>query len=112
MVAVNYLTSTSPGKTILFGEHFVVYGYSSLIFAINKKLKIRITFEDSYKNKVRIFSDLGFDAEFDNSKITVSNNLPTTLTIVKNLNKMIRYLMITNKDNVQNDNHNQDLTIF
>jgi mevalonate kinase len=90
----------------------VVYGYSSLIFAINKKLKIRITFEDSYKNKVRIFSDLGFDAEFDNSKITVSNNLPTTLTIVKNLNKMIRYLMITNKDNVQNDNHNQDLTIF
>jgi mevalonate kinase len=112
VVTLNNITSTTPGKTILFGEHFVVYGYSSLIFAINKKLRIRITFEDSYKNKVRIFSNLGFDAEIDNSKITVSNDLPTNLTIVKNLNKIIWHLMNTNKDNVHNSNHNQNLTIY
>ena len=39
MVILNSLTATSPGKAILFGEHFVVYGYSSIIFAINKKLR-------------------------------------------------------------------------
>jgi mevalonate kinase len=111
LVTLNNITSTSPGKTILFGEHFVVYGYSSLIFAINKKLKIRITFEDSYKNKIRIFSNLGFDAEIDNSKLTVSNNLSTNLTIVKNLNKIIGHLKNNHKDNIYNNNHNQDLTI-
>ena len=112
MVTLNNILSTSPGKTILFGEHFVIYGYSSIIFAINKKLKIRIDFENSYKNKIRVFSNLGFNAEVDNSKINVSNNSSTTLTIVKNLIKIIRYLMNTNKDNTNNNNDNQDLTIY
>ena len=112
MVSLNTISSTSPGKTILFGEHFVVYGYSSLIFAINKKLKIRITFENSYKNKIRIFSNLGFDAEIDNSKITVSNNLSTNHTIVKNIHKIIGHLMSTNKENIHNNIDNQDLTIY
>lgn len=112
MVSLNNISSTSPGKTILFGEHFVVYGYSSLIFAINKKLKIRITFENSYKNKIRIFSNLGFDAEIDNSKITVSNSLSTNLTIVKNIHKIIGHLMSANKENIHNNNDNQDLTIY
>jgi mevalonate kinase len=112
MVSLNNIASTSPGKTILFGEHFVVYGYSSLIFAINKKLKIRITFENSYKNKIRIFSNLGFDAEIDNSKITVSNSLSTNLTIVKNIHKIIGHLMSANKENIHNNNDNQDLTIY
>ena len=109
---MNNIASTSPGKTILFGEHFVVYGYSSLIFAINKKLKIRITFENSYKNKIRIFSNLGFDAEIDNSKITVSNNLSTNHTIVKNIDKIIGHLMSANKENIHNIIDNQDLTIY
>ena len=71
---MNNISAISPGKTILFGEHFVVYGYSSIIFAINKKLKIRINFENSYKNKIRFFSNLGFNAEVIDSKINVSNN--------------------------------------
>ena len=50
MVVLNSVTATSPGKAILFGEHFVVYGYSSIIFAIDKKFRITMNFENSDKN--------------------------------------------------------------
>ncbi len=117
MVILNSLTATSPGKAILFGEHFVVYGYSSIIFAINKKLGITISFEDSNKkkinckkNKIRIFSNYGFSAEIINSEINLSNNLSSDYTVVKNLKKLIDYLVNDNSDDICNSNRG-DMTI-
>ncbi|MDQ6724276.1 MAG: mevalonate kinase [Thermoproteota archaeon] len=115
MVTFNNVTATSPGKSILFGEHFVVYGYSSIIFAINKKFKIAINFENSDKNsntnsknrnkkKIRIFTNLGFSAEIVNSKINMSNNSSSNFNIVKNLNKILEYLINNNSSDIYNSN--------
>jgi mevalonate kinase len=118
MVILTDVSATSPGKAILFGEHFVVYGYPSIIFAIDKKLRITIKFEDpekrtnNYKNKIRIFSNLGFSAEIFDSEIIMSSRSPSDYSIVKNLNKIMDYLIDKNSNNndIRHYNNN-DITI-
>ncbi len=119
MVVLNNVTATSPGKAILFGEHFVVYGYSSIIFAIDKKFRITMNFKnsdknthDNKKNKIKIFSNLGFSAEIVDSKIKMSNNLSLYFNIVKTLNIIIEYLLNNNSNDIRSGNIGGDLTIF
>jgi mevalonate kinase len=116
MFILNDISATSPGKAILFGEHFVVYGYSSIIFAIDKKLRITINFGNpekstsNNKNKIRIFSNLGFSAEIIDSKIIMSNCSLSNYNIVKNLNKIMNYLIDKNNDDKRYSN-NRNITI-
>jgi mevalonate kinase len=49
--------ASAPGKVILFGEHFVVYGVKAILCAINKR--IRVTAEKSEENKISIKSNIG-----------------------------------------------------
>ncbi len=95
MVVSHKVTSTSPGKAILFGEHFVVYGYSSLIFAIDKRFRVVLEYGDSDRNgsKIRVTSNLGFSAEIVDSKIIMSNNDQSYVDVVNNLHKIISYLL-------------------
>jgi mevalonate kinase len=92
-------SAITPGKAILFGEHFVVYGYSSIIFAIDKKFKVTISLDELNKKefynkkKVKIFSNLGFNAEINDSKINLSHKLPINYDIVNKLDKLIEYLI-------------------
>ena len=116
MVILNDIAATSPGKAILFGEHFVVYGYSSIIFAIDKKLKVTLNFENlekrtNNKKKIRVFSNLGFSAEIIDSKITMLNGSPSNYNVVKNLNKIMDYLIDNNNNDIRNST-NGDITIF
>jgi mevalonate kinase len=117
MVLLNSLTATSPGKAILFGEHFVVYGYSSVIFAINKKLGITISFEDSdkktdsKKNKIKLYSNLGFIAEIVDSEINISNNLSSNYIVAKNIKKIIDHLVDDNSNDISNGNKG-NITIY
>jgi mevalonate kinase len=117
MVILNSLTATSPGKAILFGEHFVVYGYSSIIFAINKKLGISISFEhsdkktDSKKNKIKLYSNLGFIAEIVDSEINISNNLSSNYIVAKNIKKIIDHLVDDNSNDISNGNKG-NITIY
>lgn len=57
-------TASAPGKVILFGEHFIVYGGKAILCSINK----RITVEAQLTNfdKIEINSELG--------AVTVSKN--------------------------------------
>jgi mevalonate kinase len=99
----------TPGKAILFGEHFVIYGYSSIIFAINKKFKVIISLNELNKRefynkkKVKIFTNLGFNAEIIDSNINLSHNLPINYNVVKKLNKIIEYLLSNNFDGIVKD---------
>lgn len=117
MVILNSLTATSPGKAILFGEHFVVYGYSSIIFAINKKLGITISFEDSdkktdsKKNKIKLYSNLGFIAEIADSEINISDNLSSNYIVAKNIKKIIDHLVDDNSNDISNGNKG-NITIY
>lgn len=95
MVVSHKVTSTSPGKAILFGEHFVVYGYSSLIFAIDKRFRVVLEYGGSDRNgcEIKVTSNLGFSAEISDSKIIMSNNAQLYVDVVKNLHKIISYLL-------------------
>jgi mevalonate kinase len=49
--------SSAPGKVILFGEHFVVYGVKAILCAINKR--ITVTAEKIDGGKLSIQSNIG-----------------------------------------------------
>jgi len=49
--------ASAPGKTILFGEHFVVYGVKAILCAINKR--VTVTAEKIPQNKILIKSKIG-----------------------------------------------------
>ncbi|NHI03977.1 Mevalonate kinase [Candidatus Nitrosotalea sp. TS] len=55
-------TASAPGKVILFGEHFVVYGVKAILCAIDKRITATSQFLD--EPKIRIKSELG-NAEID-----------------------------------------------
>jgi mevalonate kinase len=50
-------TASAPGKIILFGEHFVVYGGKAILCAINKR--ITVTAKPIQENKISIKSSIG-----------------------------------------------------
>lgn len=49
--------ASAPGKVILFGEHFVVYGVKAILCAINKR--VTVTAEKIKEEKILIRSDIG-----------------------------------------------------
>jgi len=49
--------ASAPGKIILFGEHFVVYGTKAILCAINKR--VTVTAEKTLDNKILIKSSVG-----------------------------------------------------
>ena len=49
--------ASAPGKIILFGEHFVVYGVKAILCAIDKR--VTVTAEKTSKNQISIKSSVG-----------------------------------------------------
>ncbi len=49
--------ASAPGKVILFGEHFVVYGVKAILCAINKR--VTVTAEKNEEEKISIKSNIG-----------------------------------------------------
>jgi mevalonate kinase len=49
--------ASAPGKVILFGEHFVVYGVKAILCAINKR--ITVSADKIQKKEILIKSDIG-----------------------------------------------------
>ena len=54
--------ASAPGKVILFGEHFVVYGTKAILCSIDKRIKVTSQVID--EKKIRIKSNIG-DVEVD-----------------------------------------------
>ena len=49
--------ASAPGKVILFGEHFVVYGVKAILCSINKR--VTVTAEKISERKISINSEIG-----------------------------------------------------
>jgi mevalonate kinase len=56
------ISAVTPGKIILFGEHFVVYGYPSIIASIDRYFSVDISFHPEAQGALKIISSLGFSA--------------------------------------------------
>lgn len=78
--------ASAPGKVILFGEHFVVYGVKAILCAINKR--ITVTAEEISENKISIESNLGnFEGKPEKPINEVSNEFRPFYYLA---NKMIK----------------------
>lgn len=65
--------ASAPGKIILFGEHFVVYGIKAILCSIDKRITATSQFLD--ENIVRVSSSLG-DAEIEFNALNNLENIP------------------------------------
>ncbi|QLH04166.1 mevalonate kinase [Nitrosopumilus oxyclinae] len=65
--------ASAPGKVILFGEHFVVYGVKAILCAINKR--ITVTAEKIEGKKISIKSNIG-NLELETGKLISEINSP------------------------------------
>ena len=65
--------ASAPGKVILFGEHFVVYGVKAILCAIDKR--ITVTAEKTEGGKISIQSNIG-NLESDPGKPVSEINSP------------------------------------
>lgn len=95
----------APGKIILFGEHFVVYGFPSLIASIEKYFKVTIQIFSGNKRKIKIESNLGFTSVADGTEIDITPSVlrPKVGDIVSKLYKVIDHL--TSYQSVTNSAH-------
>ncbi|MFQ6068594.1 MAG: mevalonate kinase [Candidatus Bathyarchaeia archaeon] len=61
------VTASAPAKTILFGEHFVVYGKPAIVLAIDKRAYATVTLR--YDKRIHVLSkDLGASGYFENNR--------------------------------------------
>ncbi|MDQ1279098.1 MAG: Mevalonate kinase [Thermoproteota archaeon] len=101
------VTASAPGKTILFGEHFVVYGEPAIVIAIDRDVKV--TAERRDDSNLHISSNLGFSGTFigerfeteegDGSEKTLEPIKITAETLFQTLKKKCG-LNITIKSNI------------
>ena len=65
--------ASAPGKIILFGEHFVVYGVKAILCSINKR--VTVTAEKITEKKISINSEIGNLILEPNKSISEINSL-------------------------------------
>jgi len=66
--------ASAPGKVILFGEHFVVYGVKAILCSINKR--VTVTAEKTSQRKISINSKIGkLDLEPNKSILEINSPL-------------------------------------
>ncbi|MGQ0796144.1 MAG: mevalonate kinase [Nitrosopumilaceae archaeon] len=59
--------ASAPGKVILFGEHFVIYGTKAILCSIDKRIKV--TSQTINEKKIKIRSELGsLEADLDSTE--------------------------------------------
>ena len=63
--------ATAPGKTILLGEHFVVYGEPAIVAAIDRRAKV--TAEVLPGTAIHVASDLGIFGTFEGEVFNTSS---------------------------------------
>jgi mevalonate kinase len=99
------IKTMAPGKVILFGEHFVVYGFPSLIASIEKFFKVTIQIPNSSNGAIKIESNLGFTSVRHGLEIDITPHSHSRKfgDIISKLYKIVDYL--TNSETIIGEYH-------
>jgi len=68
--------ASAPGKVILFGEHFVVYGIKAILCSIDKRITVTSQIID--EKKIKIKSDIG-NVEIKTDSLSTPNDSMTVM---------------------------------
>lgn len=90
------VVASAPAKTILFGEHFVVYGEPAIVLAIDKRVYVRVENRDDsrlhvYSSNLNLsgyFENGAFKIEQGDAKEAIAKFEPVKQTIEKVLEKI------------------------
>ena len=78
--------ASSPGKVILFGEHFVIYGTKAILCSIDKRIKVTSQIIDEKKIKIR--SEIGdLETSVNSSDDTIDTLKPFVYLATHTLNR-------------------------
>ena len=66
--------ASAPGKIILTGEHFVVYGEPALVVAIDRRVMVKAS--ERRDEALRVVSDLGVEGIFEGDSFTLEKGGP------------------------------------
>lgn len=78
--------ASAPGKVILFGEHFVIYGAKAILCSIDKRIKVTSQIIDETKIKIR--SDIGnLETSVDSSDEPIDIMKPFVYLATRTLNR-------------------------
>lgn len=89
--------ASAPGKVILFGEHFVVYGIKAILCAIDKR--VNVTAEKVPEKKILIKSNIG----------ELESSINTTIVDIDSPLKPLYYLA---RKMIEKHNHEAGIKIF
>jgi len=65
------VTASAPGKIILFGEHFVVYGEPAIVLAIDKRAYASVEMRRDSKIYIDNLADLGISGYFKKNRFII-----------------------------------------
>jgi len=86
--------ASAPGKVILFGEHFVVYGIKAILCSIDKRITVTSQIID--EKKIKIKSDIG-EIETDVNSLSITDG---SMDLMKPFLYIVKKTLEKSKKNV------------
>jgi mevalonate kinase len=93
--------ASAPGKIILFGEHFVVYGSHAILASINRRVSVNVHLNKT--QTINIKSNLGILGSYKNSEFTLLKGEENAKEILDPIFKCASCVLSERKQNLGMD---------
>ncbi|HEX7033624.1 MAG TPA: mevalonate kinase [Nitrososphaera sp.] len=93
--------ASAPAKIILFGEHFVVYGNTAILAAINRR--ITVDARKTTEGKITIRSDIGITGQYSDTGFKMINGGIRAKTALDPLHSAIKHVLSSRETGIEVD---------